>query len=78
VAATAGTLYASWNGASELAAWRLLAGASPSAPAPTGTVVARTGFETAIALAPAAGPYVAVQALDAAGAVIGVSAAVKR
>ena len=78
VDASAGTLYASWNGASELAAWRLLAGGSPTAPAPTGTVVRRTGFETAIALAPPAGPYVAVQALDATGAVIGVSAAVKR
>jgi hypothetical protein len=71
------TLYASWNGASALAAWRVLAGASPATLAPLGASVARTGFETAIALAHGTGPFVAVQALDAAGAVIGVSAAVK-
>jgi hypothetical protein len=55
----------------------LLAGASPAAPAPTGTIVARTAFETAIALPRGAGPYVEVQALDAGGGVIGVSPAVK-
>jgi hypothetical protein len=71
------TLYVSWNGASDVAAWRLLAGASPATPAPTGTIVARTAFETAIALPRGAGPYVAVQALDAGGGVIGVSPAVK-
>jgi hypothetical protein len=71
------TLYASWNGASELAAWRVLAGASPAALAPTGASVPRAGFETAIAVARGAGPFVAVQALDAAGGVIGVSAAVR-
>ena len=39
---------------------------------------AKTGFETAIPLpAGAAGPYVAVQALDGSGAVIGVSPTVK-
>jgi hypothetical protein len=37
-----------------------------------------TGFETAISLpAAVAGPYVAVQALDGSGAVIGVSPTVK-
>jgi hypothetical protein len=70
-------LYASWNGASGLAAWRLLAGARPAALSAAGGSVSRTGFETAIAVPRGAGPYVAVQALDAGGAVIGVSAAVK-
>lgn len=65
----------SWNGATAVASWRVLAGASPGALAPAGSG-ARTGFQTTIAV-PAAGLYVAVQALDASGAVIGTSAAVK-
>jgi hypothetical protein len=72
-----GTIAASmsWNGASEVASWRVLAGASPGALVAAGSG-ARTGFQTTIAV-PAAGPYVAAQALNAAGAVIGTSAAVK-
>jgi len=68
-------VYASWNGATQVASWRVLAGPSPSnlvavASAP------RSGFETALAVPDlAAGAYVAVQALDAAGAVIGASPA---
>jgi hypothetical protein len=65
----------SWNGATEVASWQVLTGASPSALAPAATA-ARTGFQTTIA-APAAGPYVAVHALDSAGTVIGTSATVK-
>jgi Arylsulfotransferase (ASST) len=64
----------SWNGATEVASWRVLAGASPGSLAPVASAP-KTGFQTSIAV-PAAGPYVAVQALDAAGAVIGVSATV--
>jgi hypothetical protein len=62
----------SWNGATDVASWRLLAGASAATLAPAATA-ARAGFETTIS-SPAAGPYVAVQALDASGAVIGTSA----
>ncbi len=65
----------SWNGATEVASWQVLAGASPSALAPVATA-ARTGFQTSIA-APGAGPYVAVRALDSAGTVLGTSATVK-
>jgi hypothetical protein len=65
----------SWNGATEVASWQVLAGPSPSALAPV-TSAAKSGFQTTIA-APAAGPYVAVQALDAGGTVIGTSATVK-
>jgi hypothetical protein len=65
----------SWNGATEVASWQVLAGASPSALAPAASA-ARSGFQTTIAT-PAAGPYVAVQALNAAGTVIGTSATVK-
>jgi hypothetical protein len=65
----------SWNGATEVASWRVLAGASSSALAPV-VAVAKSGFETTIA-APGSGPYVAVQALDGSGAVLAVSATVK-
>jgi hypothetical protein len=67
------TVYASWNGAAKLAAWRVLAGPSPGALAPVASK-AKTGFETALAVPGAsAGDYVQLQALDASGAVIGAS-----
>jgi hypothetical protein len=71
-------VYVSWNGATEVASWRVLAGSSPSTLAPL-AAAPKTGFETALAIsAPASGSYyVAVQALNSAGAVIGVSATVK-
>jgi hypothetical protein len=53
--------------------WRVLAGASPEALSPRATV-ARAGFETAIAL-PATDTWFSVQALGAAGEVLGTSAA---
>jgi hypothetical protein len=69
------SVYASWNGATDVASWRVLAGASAGALAPSGQA-ARRGFETRISLAHlAAGVYVEVQALNAAGAVIGESRA---
>jgi EmrB/QacA subfamily drug resistance transporter len=64
------TVYASWNGATQLASWRVLAGPSGSHTAvATG---AKTGFETAI---PVSGSYTTfkVQALDARGRTIGTS-----
>jgi Arylsulfotransferase (ASST) len=73
-ASGARVLYASWNGATRVAAWSVLAGTTTTsmqrvAQAP------RSGFETAIALpGETAGPYVSVQALDASGAVIGTAA----
>jgi len=72
-----GTLYASWNGASGVASWRVLAGSTPATLAPLSSA-AKAGFETAIALpAGVAGGDVAVQALDGSGAVLGSSAAVR-
>jgi Arylsulfotransferase (ASST) len=66
-------VYASWNGATRLAAWRVLVGSSPDSLAPAGQVP-RAGFETAVSLPRAvAGSYVQAQALDATGAVIGAS-----
>jgi hypothetical protein len=75
--ASGSSVYASWNGATNVASWRVLAGSSASSLTPVMTA-AKTGFETAIPLpGTVAGPYVAVQALDASGAVIAVSAAAK-
>ncbi len=68
------TIYASWNGATALASWRVLAGGSPQTMALVASTP-RSGFETAIALAASvSGAYVQVQALDAAGTLIGTSA----
>jgi Arylsulfotransferase (ASST) len=65
------TVYASWNGATRVASWRVLTGPTAATLQPVAQV-ARGGFETAIALpATATGPFVTVQALDASGAVIG-------
>jgi len=64
-------IYASWNGATDVEHWNVLAGSNSS----TLTSVAsapRMGFETEIALGTAAA-YVAVQAIDAAGAILGTS-----
>ncbi len=72
--AQGGTVYASWNGATQVASWRVLAGGSPTTLAPVAQV-ARTGFETAIALpAGVSGPDAQVQALDASGNPLGASA----
>jgi hypothetical protein len=77
-AGAAGTVvYASWNGASEVSSWRVLAGSSPGSLAPVATAP-KSGFETAITTPVSeSGRYVAVQALNGAGAVIGVSATTK-
>lgn len=61
-------VYASWNGATEVASWQLVNTAGDvlaSAP--------RDGFETAIPLAGAAGAGLHIRALDADGVVIGQS-----
>jgi hypothetical protein len=67
------TAYVSWNGATEVASWRVLSGATAAALSPA-LSARRAGFETAIALPSAVnGRYVAVQALSASGVVLGVS-----
>jgi hypothetical protein len=76
--AQASTVYASWNGATQVADWRVLAGSS-STRMHAVAQGARTGFETAIPLpAGTAGPYVTVQALDSGGHVLGVAPAAAR
>ncbi len=75
VAATPTTVYASWNGDTRTASWRLLAGPSPAQLAPVANA-AKSGFETVL-IAPGPEPYVAVQALDGSGAVLGTSHVIK-
>jgi hypothetical protein len=65
----------SWNGATDVVAWQLYAGASRTSFRAVGAPVASTGFETSIAAATTA-PYVAVQAVGVHGRVLATSAAV--
>jgi Arylsulfotransferase (ASST) len=64
-------LYASWNGATRVAHWRVLSGRDRRRLAPIATVP-RAGFETRIQLA-STPAHVAVAALDAQGTVLGTS-----
>ena len=67
-------VYASWNGATEVARWEALAGSKVNALQPIGSAP-RGGFETTISVRTSA-PLVAARALDAAGKVLGTSAAI--
>lgn len=69
------TLYASWNGATEVDSWQVLAGASPDSLKPAG-YASWEGFETAIKLQ-TADPYVLVKAKNRSGQVLGKSKATK-
>jgi Arylsulfotransferase (ASST) len=65
------TVYASWNGATDVHTWQLLAGERPGDLRPVSSARSR-GFESALSSA-AAGPHCAVRALDGAGASLGQS-----
>jgi Arylsulfotransferase (ASST) len=65
------TLWASWNGATTVTAWRVLAGPTPSALRTIGSAPDRN-FETAIN-AHSGSPYFAVQALGSSGKVLSTS-----
>ena len=69
------TVYASWNGATDVRSWAVLAGTTRTSLTSVGTA-GKTGFETAISV-PSKGPYFAVEARDAKGHVLSKSAAVK-
>lgn len=69
------TLYASWNGATEVAAWEVLAGPGPDGLEAVGSAP-RKGFETTIALRTEE-PYVAARAKDRSGKVLGTSEALR-
>jgi hypothetical protein len=64
-------VYASWNGATEVVSWRVLAGSGASRLTVVATR-AKSGFETAIGVPPSYRSF-KVQALDAVGRVIGLS-----
>jgi hypothetical protein len=70
------TLYASWNGATEVASWQVLAGPEEGKLEPVGEA-ARMGFETAIAVDTKA-PYVAVRAKDRSGRALGAPRVIRR
>src|SRR5215212_1878664 len=63
------TLYASWNGSTEVTAWEVLSGPHPNHLEPLGEVP-RDGFETAM-LAQTKDPFVAVRARDSSGEILG-------
>jgi hypothetical protein len=63
------TAYASWNGATDVHSWQLLAGPSAGALQPVASTRS-SGFESALRTT-SAGPCFAVQALDAEGAPLG-------
>ena len=65
-------VHASWNGATGVASWRVLAGEEPHA-LTVGATIPSSGFESAVTL-PHKYKYAAVQALDGAGHVLGTSA----
>jgi hypothetical protein len=67
-------LYVSWNGATDVSSWRVLAGSGPQALAPVQTAP-KNGFETAVSVV-TAGPYFAVQALGIDGQVLSSSPAI--
>jgi hypothetical protein len=69
------TVYMSWNGATNVAAWTILAGTSRSSLKAVGSA-ARSGFETS-AVVTAAGSYFAAEPRDASGRVLARSAAVR-
>jgi hypothetical protein len=71
----AGTVYVSWNGATEVRHWQVLAGAERHQLSVVG-IARRRGFETAIPLGTATG-YVAVRAIDHGGNALATSRPVK-
>lgn len=69
-------VWASWNGATEIRAWQVLAGPSPQALQPVGAPARFADLETRL-VARTSAPYVAVRALDADGETLGRSRAVR-
>jgi len=76
LAASPDRVWASWNGATGVRAWRVLAGPSPDALEPRGRAP-RRGFETTIPVR-GGGAWVAVEALGRGGRVLGTSEPVRR
>jgi len=69
------TLYASWNGATEVATWQVFSGSGPDEMKPLASAP-KKGFETVITVNTTE-PYVALQAKGASGKVLGTTRALK-
>ena len=69
------TIYASWNGATEVTTWQVLAGSAPDQLEPIASAP-RQGFETVITVRTTE-PYVGLQAMNGSGKVLGTSKAIK-
>jgi hypothetical protein len=69
------TVYASWNGATEVSTWQVLAGAAPDRLEPLGSAP-RQGFETVITVRTTE-PYVGLEAVNGSGKVLGTTSAIK-
>jgi hypothetical protein len=70
-------VYVSWNGATEVASYRVLAGPTSRRLTVVAPRAKRQGFETSVTVR-SGGPIVQAQALDAKGHVLGTSRAVRR
>jgi Arylsulfotransferase (ASST) len=68
-------IYASWNGATEVATWQVLAGATPDRLKPLASAP-RQGFETVITVRTTE-PYVGLKAVTCSGRVLGTTSAFK-
>jgi hypothetical protein len=75
LALSGGNAYASWNGATDVHEWRLLAGGPSGALRPVASTRAH-GFESVLPITAAAGPQFAVRALAADGSALGQSSTV--
>jgi hypothetical protein len=68
-------VYVSWNGATEVASWKVYAGSKENRLTQAASR-RRTGFETAIPV-PHDGPYFEAEALDAHGRILGRSSVIR-
>jgi len=75
VALSGDRVYVSWNGATDVARWQLVAGPTPAAAVPLASV-ARSGFETSLPV-DTDEPWIRVRALSARGTVLGTSRALE-
>jgi hypothetical protein len=69
------TVYVSWNGATQVARWRILSGSAPGA-LKSATTAGRQAFESAIQISRGS-RYAAAQALDGRGRVLGTSRTIR-
>lgn len=70
------TVYASWDGATDVASWQVLAGPSPTTLVPVEQFPVSSSFETVMRVS-SPGPYFAVQALDIRGQLLDTSSPVQ-